>query len=319
MMNRGHECFVELSENGRPLDREIGAPNLRQALIRLNERAIEREGLVTEGAWRLRAREARQLETAAGYSPPGGWAALAELACGCGVLEATNDRFWSAIESDALAKWTERDVRRRLTESFSRRLVPPSSAAGLFILLGIHPAWGLRLAHEVADGGVLLEDEDAVLRPGWRDTTVFPDETAEVLCSATFGAIAAILETLNRLEMDQRYPIDAFARWIGEICRGFRERAQSRLESAGASGVPAFLSAEGLDAVRTNFRIRDFTVTDLLDSVLVPAGVLRRFEDGTFCVVADVTREAEVFEMDADERAAAIAWALAGEGGFMVA
>ncbi|MGM0554750.1 MAG: hypothetical protein ACQEVA_00040 [Myxococcota bacterium] len=319
MMKQGFETYLELSENGRPLDEEIGTPNIRQALIRINALATEAGGLETEAAWRLRAREARRLEELAGYSPPGGWAALAELACGCGVLEATNERFESSIEPDDLAAWTERDTRRSLVESFSKRLVPPSSAAGLFILLGMHPAWGLRIAHEVADVDVLGVDGESVMRPGWRDSTIFPPETAEVLLAATFGSIAAILETLDELNMDQKYPVDALAGWIGGVCRGFRERASTHLEAAGAPGVPAFLSSEGLEAVRSNFRIRDFTVRDLLDSVLIPAGVLRRFDDGTFCVLADVARDAAVHDMSSEQRAAALAWAMAGEDGFMVA
>lgn len=318
-MKKGYERFVELSENGRPLDEDIGAPNVRQALIRLNERARSRGSLETEAAWRLAAREARGLETDAGFSPPAGWAALAGLACGCGVLDATTDSFESAIEPDALAAWTERDARRRLVESYSKRLVPPSSAAGLFILLGIHPAWGLRLAHEVADGDVLPPTGEDVLRPGWRDKTVFPDETAEVLQEATFGSIAAILRTLRDLDMDQKYPVDAFSAWISEICRGFRERAQARLSSESVSGVPAFLSAGGLEAVRNNFRIRDFTVCDLFDSVLIPAGVVRRFDDGTFCVLSDVAKDACVYGMDDEDRDTALAWAMAGDDGFMVA
>jgi hypothetical protein len=318
-MRQGIETYLELTENGRPLDVEIGTPNIRQGLIRINELARDAGGLETEAAWRLRSREARRLEELAGYSPPGGWASLAELASGCGVLEATNECFESSIEPDALATWTERAARQHLVESFSKHLVPPTSAAGLFILLGIHPAWGLRLAHEVADVEVLGVEGESVLRPGWRDSTIFPSETAEVLEDATFGAVAALLETLARLEMDQKYPVDALVGWIGEVCRGFRERAVAQLEAAGARGVPAFLSSEGLEAVRSNFRIRDFTVHDLLDSVLIPADVLRRFDDGTFCMLSDVVQDVAIHGIERDERHAALAWAMAGDDGFMVA
>lgn len=322
-MRDSYRNYLELVENGRPLDQELTSPDIRRALLTLNRCARESDGLTTESAWRLDRRECRRLERSAGFSPPEGWAALAGLACGCGVLEALEQRFRSVITFDSLTEWSERMCRRRLVESFTRRLVPPSSAAGLFILLGIHPAWGLRLAHEVASGGASAAASggsgESILRPGWRDSTVFPEGTLAVLRSTTFGAIAAIFETLGRLDSGQKYPTDALSAWIGEVCASFRALAQEQLRSDVDGGVPAFLSASGMHRVQSSHRMHDFTTGDLLDSVLVPAGVLRRFDDGTFCLAADVSAEISIGEMNEEERQAAMSWALAGEEGFMVA
>jgi hypothetical protein len=330
----GLHSYLELVENGREMPEAPVPPQVHEPLLKLLARAGERGELPVEGAWRLDSREARTLEKLHEMSPAGGWAGLAGLACGCGVLRACREGFAAEMELAELVGWDDKQASRRLVEAFTRLLVPPSTAAGLFILLGLHPAWGLRVAHATHArgrseftgeppqlGGVSGTRGDMSVEPGWRDETLFPQQTAERIEETVFAAIATVVATLRKLSPTCRYPVDALAGLVQEACRFARCSAEEGLEDAHeiGDGLAPFLSRSTEAAGARNTRTLDFATVDLLDSLLVPSGVGRRFDDGTFCVFKDALDGVRVGGFDADAQEVKLTWMLAGEVGCLVA
>lgn len=317
----GMNAYLELVESGRPIEDETEAPEVDGDLMILAEHARARDGLAVEGAWRLDSRVSRTLERRHETSPPGGWAGLAALACGCGVLRAGHTSFEPAMEAAELAAWSPEVARRRLLEAFTRLLVPPSTAAGLFILLGLHPAWGLRVAHATHSRGrqEIAPETTPSVEPGWRDESLFPEPIADRVEEAIFSAIGATFAALGKLSADSRYPLDALAGFVGAACRFARCSAVEQLEERHDGTLPPFLSTGTGDEGTRNFRTLDFVTVDLLDSLLVPAGAARRFDDGTFRIYEDALDGVRVSEMDREAQEVKLTWLMAGEHGCMVA
>ncbi|QDG51009.1 hypothetical protein FIV42_09750 [Persicimonas caeni] len=322
----GLHAYLELVENGRPLDQEPQAPGVHEPLMKLLAHAHAEGELGVEGAWRLDSRECRKLEQRYGMSPPGGWSGLAGLACGCGVLRARREGFAPEMQLAELTHWDDAAARRLLLEAFTRLLVPPAAAAGLFILMGLHPAWGLRVAHSTHARGraeFTGEEPDADLtagiEPGWRDESLFPEQTAAHIEEAVFSAIAAIVAALRKLSPNERYPIDALGGLVHAASMFARQCAEENLDSGVDMGLAPFLGEARDDAGVQTHRTLDFATVDLLDSLLVPAGVARRFDDGTFCVFGGALEGVRVGELDADAQEVKLTWMLAGEAGCMVA
>lgn len=301
--------YLALVEHGQPAPDVANAAGVRAALIALRDRTLSEDGLATEAAWRLAPVEARRLEDACGYRPPGGWSALAALACGCDVLQARRDQFVVSPNAPEIFAWDETTARRQLLQAFTRRLVPPSAAAGLFILVGLHPAWGLHLAHRLH-----LDhhgEGPAPGEPGWRDESLFPEPIFEVTRRALFGVVAAVLATLRRLDATRSYSVDALGSLVLAACRHARDEIRSGAKRADAGGLPVLLDAAG-GVADTAYRARDFATSDLLDAVLVPSGVARRFDDASFWVAVDVLDAALVDGWDADDQDMQLSWLLAG-------
>jgi len=291
------ERYLDLIENGRALaGRGYTIPCIKQGLIALLDHAGAEGKLPLEGAWRLDAEAGRRLEEATGFVPAGGWRGLASLAAGSGVLSASREAFEANLAVERLRNWSDDEATRRLSEAFTRRLVPPTTAAGLFIMLGLHPAWGVHLAHRShrrfdEDGTVDLPEREETHREELFDCTCY-----EVVEEAVFGAVAAIVGALRELEPDQSYPLDALAGLIEAVCRAARRRAEDKRPEPGWPGLSPFvdLRNEG----RSNWRVIDFTTSDLIDAFLVPAGAAHRFNDGTFCVAPGAFDELRVAGME---------------------
>ncbi len=316
----GLHSYLELVENGRPMDEKPHVPPVHEPLMKLVAHAHAEGELGVEGAWRLDSRVCRTLEQKYEMSPPGGWAGLAGLACGCGVLRAQREAFEPEMQLAELTHWDDRAARQRLAEAFTRLLVPPATAAGLFILMGLHPAWGLRVAHATHARGrsEFTGEPPQGIEPGWRDETLFPRETAERVREAVFAAIATVVATLRKLSPNERYPIDALGGLVHEACAFARHSAEESVDEVADTGLSPFLG-ESDGSGRPNYRTLDFATVDLLDSLLVPAGVARRFDDGTFCVFDGALDGVRVGEMDADAQEVKLTWMLAGEVGCLVA
>jgi len=312
------ERFLELTEDGRPFDEEeVTVPCVRHSLLHLHDYATERGGLKLEGAWRLDTGVGRELREVAGYEPAGGWRGLASLAAGCGVFEAGREEFRAAADRETLADWSSQGATRRLLEAFTRRLVPPATAAGLFILLGVHPAWGVHAAHRSHRrfddvSGLPVESSDG----GARRPELFPERIADLVDRVVFEAIAALVATLRKLEADRVYPVDALSKFVEAVCRRVRRRAAVRYEEMEDAGLPPFVDLERRSA---NWRVIDFTTSDLVDAFLVPAGAAHRFNDGTFCLFSGALSDVRVGPLDSSEQDEVLAALLADEPGCRVA
>lgn len=88
-------------------------------------------------------------------------------ASGAGYFECESEGF-KRISKEV---GSEDEVRRELLEADTCKLVPPTLAASLFIVTGIHPAWGLRAVHsfnrDVGFGPFTRPDYAQELVEGW--------------------------------------------------------------------------------------------------------------------------------------------------------
>jgi hypothetical protein len=144
--------------------------------------------------------------------------------------------------------------------------------------LGIHPLWGLRLAKlQGAAGSPVFEDEAAA--------KLFPPHVLEVASMITFGAIAGLFSGLKALEPGRAYPVDALMAFAS-ACFETAWRMAMEVWNPEADALALFNDDEprfgSMGAV-------EMTIHDILDDVLVPAGLARRFEDGRFALHAAVS------------------------------
>ena len=311
------ERYSTLLESGRPLERELSTPAIRQSLMDLVATARERERLPLEGAWRLDSDAVRDLEARHDYAPRGGWRGLASLAAGCELLEAHRESFEPQMSPSAIAEWSAEETTRRLVEAFTCRLVPPTTAAGLFILLGIHPAWGVHLAHD--SNRRTREDRGRTESRSQREQDLFPEATFQVIREAVFEAITAMTGVLRELDPDRRYPVGALAEWVEAVCRTIRHEAKTDLPDANQHRLPPFVDASELELDGSSWRVIDFTTEDLLDSLLVPAGAARRFDDDTFCVLPNALGDIRVGSFDLEAQHQYLARLIADDPGHRVA
>ncbi|CAN0584030.1 unnamed protein product, partial [Laminaria digitata] len=173
----------------------------------------------------------------------------------------------------------EEDLQKQLVEALTVRLVPPTTAAGLFLLIGLHPAWGLRLANSVHAMLGDMPPSDTVYDP-----RVFPSKTLDLVERGVFGAtLSVIFEALRTLEASSAYPIELLAALVWDACR-FGHDMIAREHTPRRGEIDLFIDHMITRASDTRQRATDFTILDLLDHFLVPAGIARRFDDHTFCV-----------------------------------
>lgn len=303
------QTYLNLVEGGRPLV-EDGTYDCHQAVTDLLGHALDNGGLRTEGVWRLHRAEARRLEESTGYRPPGGWKKFCSLAAGSGVVRATADDFQPDAELSEVAEWGVAGTRRRLVEAFTRTLVPPQAAAGFFVVLGVHPLWGLRLAHRMhghhAKDLAMSETERSVL-----------DTLEEIV----FGALGGIIAALRQLEPTKRYGVEALTGVVGECCAKARRKDNDSRELANTLALlqddPDWTSFE--QDSRAHHRALDFTTEGLIDSVLVPAAALTRFDDGTFCVTEHAFEGILVGHMKEHKQNQWLATLISGSLGHLVA
>ncbi|AWV87828.1 hypothetical protein [Bradymonas sediminis] len=316
---KGINSYLELVESGRDLPELRPATPIQDPVLQLLSHAHQQGHFEADGAWQLAARVSRRLEKLHNTSPPGGWARLCALCCGCGILRPERETFVPNLALDEALNLDDASLRRSLCEAFTRKLVPPASAAGLFIMLGIHPAWGLWVAHSIHNRNSQQENSATDIRsakPGWRDTSIFEPHTAQAIEEAVFTAIAIPIAALRKLDPTKRYPIDAFARLTRAGCRFARASADAQLHDLTLLGLQPFLQNLNTPLGAHN---QDFAAADLLDAVLVPAGIAQTFDDGTFCVHKDSLADVQVGELDPSAQELRLIWMLADQAGCQVA
>lgn len=296
------ESYVDLLESDRDFDAMPAVPSLRQAIGELAD-AAEAEELTTSGAWRISQAAARRLEHRTGYRPPGGWRRLAALAAGGPILTAKRDKF-VLEETDVWHGWDEAQTRRELVEAFSVGLVPPTTAAGLFIMLGVHPAWGVHLAHRARSNN--RSDHSVQTADGKSESSepvnaeMFPEATLDVVEDVVFGTVACIVATFRNLDPGRQYPTALLADVIAEICRAERLLGEAARESDQRPGLEPFVETSSDGPGTSSWRVTDFTTGDLLDAWLIPAGAAARHDEGTFSVFPGVFEPVRVGDRSPD-------------------
>jgi hypothetical protein len=219
----------------------------------------------TSGAWKMSRDAATRIRERVQATPPGGWRALGALSCGpSAYLNAKRDAF--------LAGASPRDldleptlVRKTLVEQFTRYLVPPTTSAGLFIMLGIHPAWGVHIAH------TLRRDDPGDGKP------MFSAQTRDCVMFGIREALSDIVQSLRSLEPGVSYNIADLSDVVGRVMEDVRDLQQEIPYDS--TGLDPYVDAA--DATSGSWRASDFTRSDLLDAWLIPAGIARR-ENGQF-------------------------------------
>lgn len=282
--------FIELQKSGRQEKNQFGVAKLADALGALQEECRKSGRLRAEGVWRLHREEATKLEERIGDRPPGGWRALCSLAVGTGILRADEEAFVEGPVSVEELCGHHRKTRASLVEAFTCWLIPPSTAAGLFLAMDVHPLWGLRLARRLHLDAPNL---DGPLE-GWRDEALLPDEDLAELRKGVFAALSIILSGLRRLSRDRRYGLAGLIGFVSEAMAYGRNQIDER-----GSGLEVIVGGtEG--SPRAASRSLEFAARELCEGVLVPAGVMRRYDDETFAVDASALEEVQVGHLGRD-------------------
>jgi hypothetical protein len=258
------ETTTEQSKRTQMTEIDTTIPDLTKHLRTLLEFAERQDNqcLRMKGPWRLHPSTSAELTEYADESPPGGWDSFTGLVCGAEYLEADSNTFEPQAEPEVVAKLDDATLRRQLIEGFSRQLIPPSAAAGLFLLLDIHPVWGLRVARRVQrEHRSLSTIEPAGLSED-------KAEVLETVRSFIFDVIDGLFDILRRLEPDTSYCIEHIIDAIGEVVADNREAYQLNDID---TGDDISVRISGKDELN---RLTDFLKEDLFDSVLVPAGVV---------------------------------------------
>ena len=266
-------CFVEMLESGRSGGNDFQGPAVGTAMEALEARVRAEGALKVEGVWRLHRQEARELERSGGYRPCGGWRALCALAVGTGVLKAEENSF--VLGPMAGQGWVgeEEECRIRLVEAFTKWLIPPSVAAGLFLAMNVHPLWGLRLARRLHMDGPMMESS----LEGWRDEALLPPESLSELRKGVFAALSVLFSGLRRLDGERRYGLEALYGFIIEAL----VFGQGQIEESG-EGLAVLIEEFGSQTGQG--RSGEFAAREIVDGVLLPSGVMRRYDDDTFAV-----------------------------------
>lgn len=284
--------FVNLIESGRPAANDFDDDTVTRTLVALQRHCRQQGGLHAEGVWRLDRNVALQLEQTHGIRPPGGWRALCALAVGTGILKALDDQFISGDADAETVVEDPREARRMLGESFTRWLIPPATAAGLFLAMGVHPLWGLRLARRLHVDAPMLDGQIE----GWRDEELLPEHDLHELRKGIFAGLSTIFSALSRLDTNCRYGIEALIGFVGDAIAFGRNQIE-----ADGDGLEVLID-EVDHADKAVCRSIEFAADELIDGVLVPAGVMRRYDDDTFGVDATVLEHIRVGRLGADAR-----------------
>lgn len=265
--------FIDMVESGCNAENEFDDAGVHRALVALFRRAEEQGKLTAQGVWRLHRSEVVELQRDGQLRPPGGWRALSALCVGAGVLKARDDGFVTG-DTDPETWEDTAGARRRLVEAFTRWLIPPSTAASLFLAMDVHPLWGLRLARRLhVDAPMLDSNID-----GWRDEQLLPDEDLAELRKGIFAALSTVVSALARLDAAHRYGFEALVNFVGDAIRFGR----AQIETTG-DGLDVLIDDIG-NPEKAVARSIEFAAHELADGVFVPAGVMRRYDDDTFAV-----------------------------------
>lgn len=297
----GNRAYLELIEHG--LNYQGEAPTCPGvALLDLLAFSEGQSHLDMASAWRLAPGTARRIEDALGYAPDGGWGALVVLAAASGFFAVREEGFVPLLTAEEAS--TDR-IRARLMEGFTRWLAPPQTMAGLLVGMGLHPMWGLRVAHEVRSR---LSDVHTPLKDG----RIFPAQNLCVVEEMMFSAIAAIFGVLAELDPSKSYPVDALAQVISTSFSTSRKTHTPRMVSV-VGALPVFAEVD------TESGCQEFASQDLLRAVLIPAGAARVLPNDRFVTSREAFKSAQIGELTTEDVQTCCHWFRADDPGCLVA
>jgi hypothetical protein len=186
--------------------------DLHETCIALLELAHARGGALPQrSSWQLDPMVEYTM-TQKGYAPPeGGWGACVALLAAAGLFRCTPEGFVASMSVEEFSARFEHaiEVQVIMLEAWTRALVPPQLAAGLFMLLGLHPSWALKLASSVH---VNLKDDQGTHLMGNLEhkRCHFDDPLIVALGHLVFDLISDILgefEVLSACEPQHMEPL----------------------------------------------------------------------------------------------------------------
>lgn len=290
----GYDTYADLYEGSVPHDglRSDSAERLRRAMIATLELAQIQDGLRAVEGWRLSPAEVRELRRRAVGTPPGGWSSLVNLMAGCGFFSAETDIFRPNIAADDLLKLPARRLQKRAVEAFTNYLAPPQVAAALFIAMGIHPIWGLRVANEV----------QCPYRPASPIPRIFtqmmPDGYVRGVRKMVFGVLSTIMAALRRLPPRRAYPETAMVALIEVAVASVREGIV--FDKPDSDTLELF----NTDLSPTLAHVASAELWDMIATqVLVAAGLVERLNTLEFVIDSKVLQDIEVDCRDSEAQA----------------
>lgn len=246
-------CLNELTNAAQPYAGEL-TPSPKTAALDLLDYLHKTGSIETPYPWALDVRDNRRLEAHFGYAPAGGWARFCNVFTGTGATRMDMFGFHAVDELGSWQEVSDKDFRVSFTESLTRYFIPPNVAAGLFVLLGIQPLWGLQLVKLQGRAGNVF------------DANLCPAENINAVKVATFGMLSATFEAIAALGHHNSYPNHALASLMLDAARFARSKAERLATRKGS--IPVFN-----DDVRP--KMADMFASDLVKNLLVPAGMAK--------------------------------------------
>lgn len=260
--------------------------DLHQTTLALLELAYSTGGkLPCSRPWRLDGHIAQVMAKRGYRAPEGGWGPCIALLAAAGIFHSEEGGFVACLTPEAfLTRFTSPgDVQRVMIEAWTRALVPPTLAAGLFLLLGLHPYWGLKVAGSVH---TTLVQHEPLMAHQPHKRCEFDDPTVVSLTRIVFDLMESMLSVLRGLDAHTLYAEEV----LGESLWPYVLRASERLKTLQAGCIapgqlPLLVGEAGL--LTTKARCRTWC-EDLMHELLLPAELATRLPDGRFCVHHDV-------------------------------
>lgn len=259
--------------------------DLRQTTLALLELAHSTGGkLPCSSAWQLDGHIAQVMAQRGHRAPEGGWGPCIALLAAAGIFHSEEGGFVACLTPEAfLTRFASPgDVQRVMIEAWTRALVPPTLAAGLFLLLGLHPYWGLKVAGSVHT--TLVQHEPLMAHQPHKRCD-FDDPTVVSLTRIVFDLIEGTLSALRGLDGHTLYSEEV----LGESLWPHVLRAIKRLRALHAELPPGKLGLfyQETDLLVTRERLF-LWCGELMHELLLPTELATRLPDGRFCVHHDV-------------------------------
>ena len=210
------------------------------------------DSIPLRGAWRP---EEEVIDELVERSGPFAYRSLVGLLAGTEMLEAENEVFtlqtsnWVDQFSDGAA------IQDELLDVWKQDLIPPTSASGLFITLGFHPAWGIHIANARQKGE----------RGG--NEKLFPGDVFEAGNSLLTNTMAMLSRVLMEFQETAELDVESIRDELQEVY----ETAQAQLPDHDPS-LPLFVDKPANE--KGQWTIADFLYKDLIGEIGVGTGII---------------------------------------------
>lgn len=201
-----------------------------------------------EGAWRP---DSDILDEMVEQSGPFPYRSLTGILAGTEMFDPTEESFELRERSWVEQFETNAEITDELLNTWDHLLVPPSTAAGLFITLGIHPAWGVHVAHDRRD----LSESDSAF---------FPSNVASIANSVVSNATSVLHRVLSEFQENVGVDLDTIREHMDEI----REEGMDSVPENNP-GLNLFVD---LNRESGNWSLSDFIYKDYIGQIGVGTG-----------------------------------------------